>query len=102
VLGHQNAEYQQSFLALIEKYGGVNERESGRFPACALWEVIALQSRTSCSLVCHVMLGLYGTVIVRPRADARFLPSSPSKEHTARSFLSGAFTSTPRDGKGGW
>jgi hypothetical protein len=42
VLGHQNAEYQQSFLALIEKYGGVNERDSGRFPACALWEVIAL------------------------------------------------------------
>ncbi len=42
VLGHQNAEYQQSFLALIEKYGGVNERESGRFPACALWEAIEL------------------------------------------------------------
>jgi hypothetical protein len=44
-LGHQNAEYQQSFLALIEKYGGVNERESGRFPACALLEVIALVAR---------------------------------------------------------
>lgn len=68
----KNAEYQQSFLALIEKYGGVNERDSG----------------------------LYGTVIGRPRADAR-LPSSPSKEHTARSFLSGELPRVESTGKKG-
>jgi hypothetical protein len=78
----QNEEYKQSFLGLIEKYGGVNERDGGIVPPPGLGFGTSFPILNGCVFRCA---GSFVTVTTRPRiTDIRVL-QSPNKE-TARSF----------------